>query len=213
MKSAFIVLIAGIAIGIILLAYLSWEGKEKIKQLILGEEKMADVLLIVANNFQGIELDNTKTAIENLGFKTEIASSIKKPASMQGKVINADLVLENINISNYRAIVFIGGSGASVFFDNSVALDIARKSFEQGKVTAAICIAPIILANAGILQGRDATVWDSGSGEMVSQLEAHGAKFQNDAVVEDGKIITANGPDAATKFGKAIARLLKSRGG
>jgi protease I len=109
--------------------------------------------------------------------------------------------------------VFIGGSGASVFFDNSVALDIARKSFEQGKVTAAICIAPIILANAGILQGRDATVWDSGSGEMVSQLEAHGAKFQNDAVVEDGKIITANGPDAATKFGKAIARLLKSRGG
>jgi protease I len=192
--------------------FVYWQGKEKdeIKAEEQGGiEKMADILLIVANDFQDAELDGTKSALENAGFSTEIASFIKSPRSMQGKIINSDLLLKDVNVSKYKAIAFIGGPGAEAYFNDTTALGIAKKSFEQGKIVAAICIAPVILANAGILKGKNATVWDSGSGEIINKIEAKGAIFQNQAVVQDGRSITANDPSAAKKFGEAIARALK----
>ena len=217
MKVAFILavcLIVIISAGI----FVYWQGKEKGELVEEGStageeqgsiEKMADVLLIVANDFQGVELDDTKSALENAGFSTEIASFMKNPRSVQGKMIQADMLLKDANVSKYKGVVFIGGPGASAYFNDATALSIAKKANEQGRIVAAICIAPVILANAGILQGKNATVWDSGGGEMISKIEAKGARFQNQSVVQYGRIITANGPSAATSFGKTIARAIR----
>jgi protease I len=76
---------------------------------------------------------------------------------------------------------------------------------EQGKVLAAICIAPVTLANAGVLKGKKATVFPS----LQSQLTAQGARVVNQDVVQDGKLLTASGPKAAREFAAALVKMLE----
>lgn len=173
---------------------------------------MADVLFIIAQkDFRDEELFDTEEVIKNAGFKVEIASKtvgIKK--GMLGGTANADIALGEVNISNYKAIIFIGGSGASAYFDNAAALSIAKMASSQGKILGAICIAPVILANAGVLKGKRATVWDDPLHTYSSKLKAKGAKYTGEEIEQDGKIITADGPNASEKFGEAIVNALKA---
>ena len=74
------------------------------------------------------------------------------------------------------------------------------------KPLGAICIAPTILAAAGVLEGIKATVWNRDNAESAF-LELHGAIFTNESVTQDGLIITGNGPEAAEEFGKIFASL------
>jgi len=81
-------------------------------------------------------------------------------------------------------------------------------SYEKGKVTAAVCIAPMILAKAGILKGKKATVWD-GDLEQSAYFKKNGIDYTGSEVTVDGKIVTGNGPNAAKAFGEAVAKLLE----
>ena len=78
---------------------------------------------------------------------------------------------------------------------------MARSFAEAGKVVAAICIAPVILARAGLLKGKRATVFPDG----IPELEKAGAVYTAQSVERDGRIITGNGPEAAEAFGREIA--------
>ncbi len=169
---------------------------------------MAKVLLIIApENFRDEELLHTKEELERAGVKTTIASAkTGEVKGMLGAKVKPNLKLEQVRVDEYDAVAFIGGSGASVYFDDDRAMSIAKEAFRRGKTTCAICIAPVILANAGVLKGKQATVWD---GSLVNKIEDGGAKFVDRAVVVDGKVITANGPAAAREFGRTIAKALK----
>ncbi len=165
-----------------------------------------NVLLIIApSNFRDEELFDTKVELEKAGATTVIASrQTGTITGMLGGKANATLSLSAVKVSDYDAIAFIGGSGASAYFNDSTAQRIAKDAAAQGKVLAAICIAPSILANAGLLQGKDATAFSSESGN----LQSKGANYTGSAVTVDGKIITANGPSAARQFGNKIAAAL-----
>ena len=76
---------------------------------------------------------------------------------------------------------------------------------EAGKLVGAICIAPRILSEAGILNGKKATVYSSEAGV----LRANGAIYTGKDVEVDGKIVTASGPHAAEQFGNTLVKLLK----
>jgi len=117
-----------------------------------------------------------------------------------------DLVLAECKADDYDAIVFIGGPGASEYFDNPQALALARESAAKGKVLGAICIAPTILAKAGILNGIKATVSPYGARD----LKKGGSKYTGEKLEIDGNIYTANGPAASEAFGNAIARRLQA---
>ena len=71
-------------------------------------------------------------------------------------------------------------------------------------MVAAICIAPSTLANAGLLEGKRVTSFASEK----QNIESKGATYTGGMLEMDGKIITANGPQAARAFGKKIAELL-----
>ncbi|PIP23942.1 MAG: hypothetical protein COX90_02420 [Candidatus Nealsonbacteria bacterium CG_4_10_14_0_2_um_filter_38_17] len=72
-----------------------------------------------------------------------------------------------------------------------------------------ICIAPAILAKAGVLQGKNATVWSSAMDKSaVKILKDNEAVFEDKPVVAHGKIITASGPAAAEEFGQVIVKVL-----
>ncbi len=167
------------------------------------------VLFVIAQrNFQDNELKIPKSILESKDIKCEIASKTSERAQGSfGTTVKPDLsVREALNkIDDYNAVVFIGGSGMQAYFNDSDYLSLAETAYNKNKKIAAICIAPVILANAGILKGKNATVWD---GEFRSMIEIKGAKYITTAVVVDDSVVTANGPEAAEEFGKKILELI-----
>lgn len=167
---------------------------------------MARVVFVIApENFRDEELFHTKEEIDNAGNETAIASLRKGSCSgMLGGTAEASYSLDEITADDFDAIVFVGGKGASVYFENELALKLAKDFESKGKAVAAICIAPSILANAGLLNGRKATCFESEH----ANIEEKGATFTGSPVEVAGNIITANGPKAAHDFGKAIVEVL-----
>lgn len=166
------------------------------------------VLMVIApENFRDEELLHTKEELERAGAETTIASTKTGVVKgLLGATAMPDIKLDQVNVDDYDAIVFVGGPGSSVYFNDKQALSIATQMFSKGKKTCAICIAPVILANAGMLKGKRATVWD---GDYVRKIESKGATYTGKPVEVDGNIITANGPAAAREFGRTIAKELE----
>ncbi len=168
---------------------------------------MAKILMIVApERFREEELFLTQEELTKSGHKVVVASTKTGicNGSRGGSVI-ADLLLKDINCDNYDGVVFVGGGGSKIFFNDSDALNIAKKMNNDGKIVSAICLAPVILANAGVLDGKNATV----SGQEAKTIESKGAKYTGPGVTVDGNIVTGNAPKRSKLFGKKICELLK----
>jgi len=175
-------------------------------------EEMVDltgksILMIIApNNFRDEELLRPKEIFKNSNAQVTIASKCVTTArGMLGATVDVDKDISEINVGDYDAIIFVGGTGASQYFDDPTAQSIANEAYNQGKLVGAICIAPSILANAGILEGKRATAFSS----EADNLRNKGAEYTGDSVTQDGKIITGRGPEAAVEFGRTIAENLK----
>jgi len=203
MKRLFVVLVL-----FLLVSCSSQETVSRGKSKNVEVDDMARVLFVIAHDgFQDNEFFVTKEVLS--GFDVKVASS-SSPAkgALGGEVVpdfNLAQALEKID--EFDAVVFVGGPGASEFFDDNTAHKIAQNA---GNVIAAICIAPVILANAGVLDGKKATVWDDGKGTQKKMLENKGVAVIDKPVVVDGNVVTANGPSAARMFGERIRQLLES---
>ena len=163
---------------------------------------MAGILMVIApERFRDEELLEPKRVFEENGINVVIASKgVKKAKGKLGVIVDVDKEVKEITAEDYDAVVFVGGPGAAIYFDDDMALKLARDAYKKCKVIAAICVAPSILANAGIFKGKKATCFES----QQENLKMKGAIYTGDDVTKDGKIITANGPGAAVKFGEAI---------
>jgi len=161
-------------------------------------------MVIATNGYRDEEYDVPKEHFLKNGAKvTTVNSNGTTSKSMFGKTAEVDGSIHDINPDDYDAIVFVGGTGAAEYFTNTKATDLAKKFNEQGKIVAAICIAPSILANAHILMGKKATAYPSER----ENINAEGT-YTGSPVEIDGNIITASGPDAAFQFAEAIVRAL-----
>ena len=128
---------------------------------------------------------------------------------VDGGEARVDLILEELNCSDFDAIVFIGGNGMAKNIDNEEYHKIARSVVKYNKILGAICISPAILAKAGVLNNKKATVWsDAMNKNAIKILKENQAIYQDKLVVVDNNIITANGPLAAREFAEAIIRKL-----
>ena len=170
---------------------------------------MKKVLLVIAlKGYQDVELNGTRKELESLGFEIVIAST--EAGECIGKFggrETASIALRNVNVDDYDRIAFIGGPGAHYLIDDIYAKATAMLAVEHGIPLGAICIAPLILANAGLLEGKNATCWDK-DGKQFVFLEKNGAIVDHfDPVVVDGTIVTANGPEAAEEFGRVFGQL------
>lgn len=179
----------------------------------MEEKKLSgkNVLIIIASkNFRDEEYFIPFNIFQEEGAKITTASSVKgEVIGIEGGEARSSLALEEVNVKNFDAVVFIGGDGAKEYFDNDNAHKIVQEAVRINKVLAAICVAPVILARAGILKGKNATVWSSivnKSGEK--ELEEAGCTISKKRIVQDGRIITADGPAVVEEFAKTIARVM-----
>jgi protease I len=167
---------------------------------------MTTVLIIISpKQFSEKELFTIKTGLENAGHITVIASISKGLcSSSRQSTIAATQSLSEVETTDYNGVVFIGGRGSIALVTNDDALRIAAEMSQANKITAAICLAPAILANAGVLENRRATVAKT----EVKTLESKNAKYTGPGLMVDGNIITGSGPDYSKRLVKAIiARL------
>jgi protease I len=167
---------------------------------------MAHLLFVIAPEvFRDEEYAVPREVLE--GYGATITTASTRPGLCSGKLgmtAEATLSIADADPAAYDAVVFIGGGGAAVYFDDPAAHKLARGAFDAGRIVAAICIAPSIIAHAWLLRGVKATAFPS----QEDDLHAHGALWSGAPVQVDLPFITANGPEAAHEFAREIARAL-----
>lgn len=175
---------------------------------VLEGKKVA--MIIAFKDFRDEEYFVPKDILETAGAEVITVSAQAGTAiGADGGETEVQLSIENLNVADFDAIIFIGGPGALKCLDNENSYKVIKKTIAQGKILAAICISPVILAKAGALEGKKATVWSSSLDRgPVRILQKQGADYQEEPVMVDGKIITANGPSAAKQFGETIVSSL-----
>lgn len=182
--------------------------KNQINQnLDIKQEVKRNVLMVIAPvDFRDVEYNDSRKIFEDQGYNIKVASIQKRTSvGTEGTKVNIDQVVGEVDPSGFDAIVFVGGPGMLQIIADDTLQITANKFFKAGKVVAAICVSPAILARAGMLKDKNATSYI----DVKKDLEDSGAKFLNDAVVQDGIIITANGPEATKEFAQKIVNNLK----
>jgi protease I len=182
------------------------ESSEPPKAQNESPKKSKAILMVIApKNFRDEELFITREILEGAGYKITLAStSTDEAVGMLGGKALPELLVSQVKAEDFEAVVFIGGAGTKVILKDEATLALAKAAVGAGKLVAAICMAPEILANAGLLKGKKATCWAGGR----DNIKAQGAEVVDTPVVTDGLIVTGNGPTAARAFGETILGIL-----
>lgn len=126
---------------------------------------------------------------------------------MLGARVPVDCTVREARAGAYRALAVAGGAGAPVhLWDSEPLRALARAVHDAGKPVGAICLAPPVLARAGLLSGRRATAYPTR--RAILELKRGGATYVEESVVLDGMVVTARGPEVAAAFGQTLAGLL-----
>ena len=167
------------------------------------------VLFIIApKNFRDEELTEPRRVLEGYKAKTLVASNtLSTCTGMLGAKVTPNLTLDKVQVYDYDAVIFVGGSGSTVYYEDKTALSIARESNLKGRLTCSICLASGTLAGAGVLKGKDATGWP----DTKVLVERNGGIYTGRDVEVSGRVITAKGPAVARQFGEAIAKALANK--
>ena len=167
---------------------------------------MKKIVFVVAPEvFRDEEYIEPKTILEAAGVEVTTASTVV--GEIYGKIkikAQSQMLAKDIRVKDFDGIFFVGGGGASVYFEDKTIHNIAKQFYDNGKIVSAICIAPVILANAGLLQNKKATVFPDGADALLQ----NGAIYTGKDVEVDGKIVTGNGPQAAKHFAEELLKIL-----
>jgi protease I len=166
-------------------------------------------MVIAAKGFRDEEYQIPKAILEKAGVRVvTVSTTLTEAVGKLGLRVIPDRLLKQLTVDDADVILFVGGGGSEQYFDDPIAHRIAHEYAQNGKIVGAICIAPVILARAGLLAGKKATVFPDGQ----AALEQNGACYTGNPVEVDGLLITGNGPAAAAEFGRKTLELLLETG-
>lgn len=173
-----------------------------------SEKNMAKkVLMVVApKDFRDDEYLEPRQVLERGGVEIKVASIVSGQAKgAAGTIAPIDLTVGEASANDFDAVLFVGGPGMVNLVSDQRLTKLAKAFYQAGKLTTAICVAPAILAKAGILKGKKATSWSGAKNDLIGG----GAIYTDESVTVDGQIITASGPAAAKEFGEKVIKALK----
>lgn len=122
-------------------------------------------------------------------------------------VVEADITIGQMDLTDMEMIIIPGGLGGVASLRSSKeALEALKFGWDNGKIVAAICAGPTVLADLGITDGLRATCYPGQEKNMGTALMQ-----ENAAVVTDGRLITGTSAGCAISFGLALVEALKGK--
>jgi len=171
----------------------------------------AHILILATDGFEESELFGPREILMAKGAKVSLASPSKAPIQATvmddpGKAIRPDLIVGDVKVEEYDALVLPGGvRNPDSLRTNAAAIGVIRAFAEAGKPVAAICHGPWLLVEADLLRGRRATCWPS----IRTDVANAGAILADEAAVTDGNILTSRKPDDVPEFTEALIVMIE----
>ena len=167
----------------------------------MAEKKI--LMAVPPRDFEGQGYEIARRVWEGRGYKVSVASLGRGTATFEdGSSVPVDVTVKDIKYYNYDAIVFIGGEGARLLFDDKDVQKLAKDV--KYKTLGATGNAAIILALAGVLEGKKATTPVDAANWLVSK----GATFTGRLLEVDSKVLTLQDPSGTEHFANALAKAL-----
>ena len=165
------------------------------------------VAVLLATGFEEVEALAVVDALYRAGIRADLISieSERHVVSSHGIKLVSDLMLEDADLASYTVVFLPGGMPGTLGLkaNERVREELTRRA-SSGEKTAAICAAPSILAELGVLQGKRATA----NPGFMAALSAGGAQAETTPVVVDGNIVTSRGAGTALELGFELVRQL-----
>jgi protein deglycase len=161
------------------------------------------VLCLLANGFEEIETITPVDVLRRAGVEVVLAAVGDgiHVTGRSGIVIHADAKLADLEPQDFDLLFIPGGPGVSILREDGRPAQIAADFASMGRPVAAICAAPLVLLDAGLLRDKNFTAHHSTIGELPRA-------FLDQRVVRDGQVITSRGAGTALDLGLALAELL-----
>ncbi len=162
----------------------------------------------LADGFEEIEAITVTDVLRRAGAEvcTVSVSGKLEVRGTHGIEVRADIPFDKADYESCEMLVLPGGMpGTTNLLEHEGLMHEIRKAAGEGKWVCAICAAPMVLAAAGVLDGRQATIYPG----MENYIAC--AKASNEPVVRDGNIITSKAPGTAMKFALALVEALYGR--
>ena len=168
---------------------------------------MPRVAVILADGFEEVEAIGVIDVLRRAEIDTVIAGLHDGNVTSARKVrVIPDTVIDTVRAENFDMIVLPGGQPGSDNLNADVRVkELIRQFSLKGKITAAICAAPYVLANAGVLVGKHVTSYPTYKDRL------GGGVYEEKSVVIDGSVLTSRGAGTALDFGLAIVEILAGR--
>ncbi len=164
------------------------------------------ILVILAHGFEEMEAIVPIDILRRADIEVTVAS-LESDLHVRGKnniVVTAEVAFDDVLKKSFDAILLPGGPGARKLRGDSRLLGLVKQFYKEGKIIGAICIAPTILKEAGILEGKHYTAHFSGQDELLDI-------DRELPVVRDGNIITSQGPGTTILFAFALVEALTNK--
>jgi len=159
------------------------------------------VLCVITDGFEEIETITPVDLLRRAEVQVLIAALQPGPVTGRSGIrLVPDVALEEVTPEAFDLLLIPGGPGVKELRADGRVAALAKEFHEAGKKIAAICAAPLILQDAGLLDGRRFTSHSSTWEELPDA--------EDDRVIEDGQLITSRGAGTALDFGFALVEYL-----
>lgn len=178
------------------------------------------VLLLLAEGFEPLEASgftdvlgwanidgDEPIELVSAGFRPRLRATF-------GFSVVPDALVSDLDLDSFDALAVPGGFAGAGFYEDALSepfLDVIRHFEARGKMVASVCVASLALGAAGVLNGRRATTYHQVGGQRKAQLVSYGARFVDEAIVIDGKLMTSTGPGTGVEVAFALLRELTSQ--
>ncbi len=164
------------------------------------------VVILATDGFEEVELTKPRNARDKAGAKTTVVSlQFGKIQGMnhadKGETVAVNQTLAEAKPQDFDALMIPGGlMNPDALRSNGDALEFVRHFFREGKRVAAICHAPWVLIDAGIVRGRTLTSWPA----IKTDVRNAGGNWVDQEVVVDNGLVTSRKPDDIPAFNEKM---------
>ncbi|GGO31608.1 type 1 glutamine amidotransferase domain-containing protein [Deinococcus humi] len=164
------------------------------------------IAILAADGFEQVELLHPREALHQAGATTEIigleAGQIQGLNHIdKGEKVDVDRTVQDVSAADYDGLLLPGGAvNPDTLRLNERAVALVREFYDSGKPIAAICHAPWMLSESGVVKGLHMTSWPS----LQHELKLGGAKWVDQEVVTDRGVVTSRKPDDIPAFNRKM---------